>query len=537
MRLRVFAGVTACFVLIGVLLVVILAGPDSLLAQTRIPNLWSSQAKAVPAGNVIMRENTYPGTSSWKIRGGKDASTQIQAYAGATSVAAGQSLTFYVSTQSEGTSYSIAIYRLGWYEGLGGRLMLWLGGLTGHAQGYYDIVHHRLVNCKSCQIDVKTGHVEANWQPSYSVTVPSDWTTGIYLAKFADAQGMQTYAPFDVLGNGNSTYVVVTPDTTNAAYNQWGGYSLYDADRPVHVNENTSFLRAVKVSFDRPYVDQIGSSEVLDFDADAIHWMERQGYDLSYISDVDLHKDPVQLLHHRAYLSLGHDEYWTKEMRDGVEHARDKGVGLAFLGANAAYWQMRFESNRAGMPYRTIVCYKVETVLHDLELDPLYGIDNSRVTTKWRDPVIARPENALVGVMFSNLSHTSYFPWQLNSQAHSQLLAGTSLSPGQQYGCEIVGYEWDHVFSNGSSPVGLQVIGTSHTIDIDKNPDTSDTTYYIASSGAMVFATGSIYWTFALDNYRLHASGSCSSQNLVVPGIQKLMANVMAALIVHHSSL
>ena len=71
----------------------------------------------------------------------------------------------------------------------------------------------------------------------------------------------------------------------------------------------------MKVSFDRPYAVNDGSSQVLVFEAAALHWLERQGYDLSYVSDVDVHEEPAQLLDHRAYLSLGHDEYWTQEMR------------------------------------------------------------------------------------------------------------------------------------------------------------------------------------------------------------------------------
>jgi hypothetical protein len=341
--------------------------------------------------------------------------------------------------------------------------------------------------------------------------------------------------PFDVRGNAHSLYVAVTPDTTYSAYNEWGGYSLYQAWTNVPVGGTANLQRAVKVSFDRPYAVDNGSSQVLVFEADAIHWLERQGYDLSYISDVDLHQKPSQLLDHRAYLSLGHDEYWTKEMRDGVERARDKGVGLAFLGADASYWQIRFEPDSAGTPDRTIVCYKVQTIDNDLALDPLYGQDNTLLTAHWRDPIVARPENALIGVMFSDLTHQQQgFPWRVSSQAKSALLDGTGLQAGQQYGCGLVGYEWDRAFANGTSPAGLQVLGASLTINDSKKADTSDTTYYIAPSGAMVFATGSIYWTLALDGYRFQIDKLCIGQNPVVPGMQKLMANVMAALVVHH---
>jgi len=491
------------------------------------------QVPATPTSNAIVNENAHQGTRSWQIPNGEAASTQIRAYANATSVSPGQSLTFYVSTQQEGTLYAIDIYRLGWYGGLGARLMAYQLNQIGHAQGYYDPSIRQLVGCQSCRIDTQTGRVEANWQPSYTFTVPSDWTTGVYLAKFTDANNMQTYTPFDVRGNAHSTYVAVTSDTTYEAYNNWGGYSLY-AFNSLHTK---SLGMGVKVSFDRPYEQGVGSGYVLQFEADSIHWLERQGYDLSYISSVDLHEDSAQLVQHRAYLSLGHDEYWSKEMRNGVEYARDQGVGLAFLGANAAYWQIRFEPDSAGIPDRTIVCYKVETQYHDLARDPLYGKDNTRVTTQWRDPVLNRPENALVGIMFSSLIDTTKqtsFPWEVDPSANSALLDGTGLQPGQQYGCDLVGYEWDRIFNNGDSPPGLQVLATSHTVSENNRADTSNTTYYIAPSGAMVFATGSIYWTYSLDNYRSFTDNTCAGQTLVITGMQKLMANVMNALAVKH---
>ncbi len=497
----------------------------------------SSQATVINTSKVIIGENAHLGTSSWSIPDGKEAITQIQAYASATSVSPGQKLTFYVSTQKEGTGYSIDIYRLGWYAGAGGRLMATQAAQIGHAQGYYDPTTYRLIGCTACHLDLQTGLVEANWQPSYTLTVPSDWTTGVYLAKFTDVNGMQTYAPFDVRGSTFSVYVAVTSDTTYQAYNMWGGYSLYQGPgSSITTGEVGKLSKAVKVSFDRPYAQVDGSGYVLLYEAAAIHWLERQGYDLSYISSVDLHEDPGQLLQHRVYLSLGHDEYWTKEMRDGVEYARDHGVGLAFLGANAAYWQIRFEPDSAGTRDRTIVCYKVQTVGHDLARDPLFGKDNARVTAQWRDTLLARPENALIGIMYSGYELQRGFPWHVNSEAASPLLDGTGLQPGEQYGCGLVGNEWDRVFANGATPAGLQVLGVSPTVNVSNQADFSNTTYYIAPSGAMVFATGSFYWTLSLDSYRLYTDLLCTGQDSVVPGMQKLMAHVMDALVKNYRS-
>lgn len=516
--------------LIGIVLVVLVFG------QRFLPfagNWHQPTPQVATTSTDILRENALHGTSSWQIPSGKAASTEIEAYASATSVLPGQTLTFYVSTQKEGTSYSIIIYRLGWYGGLGGRLMTSQGNQIGFAQGYYDPHTHRLVGCGSCRVDKQTGLVEARWLPSYSLNVPSGWPTGVYLAKFTDSNGMQTYAPFDVRGNPHSTYVAVTTDTTYAAYNDWGGYSLYQA---IDNLETDGLGRGVKVSFDRPYNRGNGSGDILLFEINAIHWLERQGYDLSYISSIDLHEDPAQLLQHRAYLSLGHDEYWTKEMRDGVEHARDQGVGLAFLGANTAYWQIRLEPDSTGNLDRTVVCYKVLTRQNDLARDPFYGKDNTRVTSQWRDPVVKRPENSMIGIMYSSLTLPQHgFPWRVNPQTTSPLLADTGLQAGHSYGCDIVGNEWDRAFDNGATPARLQILGLSPTVNSAHTDDISLTTYYVASSGAMVFAAGAIYWTKALDNYRFLQEGSCDDQQLVVPGMQKLMVHVMDALVIHHT--
>jgi hypothetical protein len=546
MRIKLVAGVVTLFVMMGIAIGFIEFGPSAFAGGTGATSsgdqIVATQATATPQGdNPIARENSLPGTIGWIIPANRASTVQIQAYAGATSVVPGKSITFYVSTQTQSIAYRMDVYRLGWYGGAGARLMTSVDHLIGLAQGDYDNNLRRLTGCTSCIIDPNTHLIEANWKPAYTLSVPIDWTTGIYLAKFTDANGMQTYARFDVLGNEHSTYVAVTPDTTYAAYNTWGGYSLYDQDLNGTAGENSAGTKGTKVSFDRPYVTQNGAAEVLSFEIQTIRWMEQRGYDLSYISSVDLHTDPAQLLNHKAYISLGHDEYWTKEMRDGVETARNHGVGLIFMGADASYWQMRFEKDTKGVPDRTVVCYKVQSSNGegDLKRDPLYSIDNSRVTAEWRDPILGRPENALVGIMFSELTHKQLgFPWRVSPYAaNSPLLKNTGLVPGQAYGCGVVGYEWDRVFPG--SPKGLHIIATTNTTINDGSvtgPGIGNSTYYIAPSGAMVFATGSIYWGTTLDSFRAIQDQTCGSKNTAVPAMQNLMANVMAAVIVKHAA-
>ncbi len=133
------------FTLLGVIVVFTTTGCDLFAqpdGQQQTPTVITN-----PTNNVIKQENALQGTASWQIPDGHGASIQIQAYASATSVNPGQSLTFSISTEKEGTPYSVNIYRLGWYNSLGARLMTTLPNQPGFAQGYYDRDKHRLVDC------------------------------------------------------------------------------------------------------------------------------------------------------------------------------------------------------------------------------------------------------------------------------------------------------------------------------------------------------------------------------------------------------
>jgi hypothetical protein len=122
------------------------------------------------------------------------------------------------------------------------------------------------------------------------------------------------------------------------------------------------------------------------------------------------------------------------------------------------------------------------------------------------------------------------FPWEVSSPLKSPLIDGTGLQLGKRYGCDLVGYEWDRIFTNGATPAGLQILGRSQTQTGPNSFDSSDTTYYIAPSGAMVFATGSINWTRGLDTYRYQPDNRCAAGGASIGGMQALMAHIMEAL-------
>src|SRR5689334_10960375 len=112
----------------------------------------SAAAGIAEAQNPIVVENQQPGTNQWQIPIGSsanDTAGQIKGYASATSVNKGQAITFYVSV-NPAQSYTIDVYRMGWYQGLGGRLMQHIGPLNAVKQ-------------PTCPTDSTTGKIECNW--------------------------------------------------------------------------------------------------------------------------------------------------------------------------------------------------------------------------------------------------------------------------------------------------------------------------------------------------------------------------------------
>jgi hypothetical protein len=104
------------------------------------------------------------------------------------------------------------------------------------------------------------------------------------------------------------------------------------------------------VSFDRPYAkyaqiyenpQSVGSGEWLCFEFPAAYWLEQQGYDVSYCSNCDM-ITPDRGLKCKAFISIGHDEYWDIRQHDSVAQMRDAGVNLLFLSGNSVCWVTPF---------------------------------------------------------------------------------------------------------------------------------------------------------------------------------------------------
>jgi hypothetical protein len=449
------------------------------------------------AQNPIAAENQLPGTLDWqlaqpaatRLRCPADSSCaatpqgepEIEGYASATSVGHGENISFFVNTADP--TYTLAIYRIGWYGGSGGRLVLPPIRRAGTRQPIPPP-------------DPLTGLVECEWSDPFIVTIPADWTTGVYLVVLtAGISQSQSYIHFVVRDDTrDADFLFQCSVATYQAYNCGGGKSLYDW-------HSTGCVPAYKVSFDRPYAYSSGAGEFFFWEINLVRWLEREGYDVAYCTNVDVHERAGLLRRHKAFFSVGHDEYWSGDMRIQVEAARDSGVHLAFLTASACYWQVRFEpSVHGGAPNRTLVAYK-----HDALNDDPYATDadpaNDReVTVRWREWPVLRPEAALIGVMYEpafNMKPPSDQDVIVTHPEH-WIFAGTGIDHGGAL-LGLLGNEMDRIFP--SSPRRVSPIAQSPVSVNGLVVGISDMTVYHAPSHAIVFAAGTQQWSWGLDSF------------------------------------
>ena len=196
-----------------------------------------------------------------------------------------------------------------------------------------------------------TNMVEAPWSKTVDVDVDASWPPGAYLLKLVADGIAQRYVPLTIRDDDSTAALVVqNAVTTWQAYNHWAGTAS---------TKGGPELRAPGARSCRstgPHAGQ-GASDFVGLELPLVAMVESLGLDVTYWTDVDLHARPELLTRHRALLSLGHDEYWTVDARRRRARAGDRGVNLAFLGANAVFRQIRLEPSPLGA-HRHQVGYK-----------------------------------------------------------------------------------------------------------------------------------------------------------------------------------
>lgn len=417
----------------------------------------SPSARPAAADNPIVAENRRPGSPGWRID--RSAGRALEGYASRTSVRPGEPITLYVSSAAD--SFDVAVYRMGWYGGTGARKVWESISVAGIEQPV-----------PSPQPETNT--IQARWKPTLRVPVGDDWTTGAYLAKLTAPDGKASYVPFTVREGGHRAPIVFQSSvTTWQAYNSWGGFSLYIGRGPD--GGQALKYRSPIVSFDRPYSFGSGAADFLGLEYPLLTWLEERGYDVSYVTNIDLHTDATLLTGRKAFLSLGHDEYWSTPMREHVERAIADGVNLAFFGANSIFRHIRLEDSPLG-PARREVNYRSRSK------DPVAVADPTQATVDWRNPPLSKPEDAILGAMYEcnpvkgDLKVYDPLPW---------LFAGTGLERGDTLK-GLLGSEYDRVFDTTTRPQRIWVLFRSPVRCLDTE-SVQDTTFARFDSGAAVF--------------------------------------------------
>ena len=263
--------------------------------------------------------------------------------------------------------------------------------------------------------------VGCDWEDTYTFITEESWLPGVYLVVVkAELNGERIESEtFFVLQSAQpgslSSTVLVLATGTYVAYNDWGGANAYRrtlkgvaSDEPA---PRLSLARPLARGFlrmpegapryaDTPDLPPFGhprypwlewsfaygySRHCRDagwatYDRPFAHWAEKEGFALEYLTQHDLHFDPKCLAPYQNVIVVGHDEYWTAQMRDVIDRHVDAGRNVSRFGANFL-WQVRIEDQG-----RTQVCYK------DPLADPVFETaDRQSTATAWDFEFVDRP--------------------------------------------------------------------------------------------------------------------------------------------------
>jgi hypothetical protein len=450
-------------------------------AAAGLASLLAPLATAEPARrDLIPAENERPGTTAWMLDNtrvdpkAKYRCPWVEGYCSHTSLRAGDTLRVMVSTNPP-SPFVLDLYRLGYYQGKGGRHLLRLGPFKGQVQPDPEVGPERLRECR--------------WEPSATLTIPKDWPSGVYLGKLtAERDKVQSYVVFIVRDDRACDLLFQCSDTTWSAYNRWPDhFSLYDDGK-----KEWYWGPGVRVSWDRPYgkycqvVDaplSQGSGEFLLWEFPLAFWLEQHGHDVSYTSNVDTHADAKGLLRGKGWLSVGHDEYWSLAMYRNVKATIAAGVNAAFLGADTCIGLIPFLPSGSGVANRVI---------------SRVGNFGARMEEWARNgaPEVLKLEQgpdqaALIGAR-DVYPYSGGGDWTCASAKH-WLFAGT----GMKYGDSIpglVGWEWH---GEPADLAGLEVVARGK-VKAGTKEGTYAATIYPGPKDNVVFNAATIWWADGL---------------------------------------
>jgi hypothetical protein len=346
-----------------------------------------------------------------------------------------------------------------------------------------------------------------NWPAALTVDVDRAWRSGYYevvLDVDIDGKQRRSHAFFVVRPPAGSMVSILLALSTNTwhAYNDFGGRNLYTGATQVSLQRpmTPGYLYKPpglgrRVTTTAPPDPQMaahvgflalnhlsgwaGSAGWPDWELPFLQWAEGNGYAIDVVTNADLEDHPALLRDdtYSLYLSVGHDEYWSRGMRDTVEAFIARGGNAAFFSGNTAFWQVRLEDHTTEGPAATMIGYKGQ-----FKQDPVFGSDRQgELTSIWSDHLIGRPENEMTGVSFARGGYHRIGKRATNGaggytihRADHWIFDGTGIGYGDVLGARAttVGYECDGCdftyrdglpYPTGSdgTPTNFEILGTA----------------------------------------------------------------------------
>jgi len=440
-----------------------------------------ARAEAAAPSGRIAEENARPGTTDWQLTYARiDTDTRyrcpwIEGYVSHASIAAGEELKFMVSANPT-APFRIDVYRMGYYGGTGGRHMLSLGPFDGVVQPDPPVGEGRLRECA--------------WEPCAAVTIPKDWPSGVYLGKLSLLEGRyQSYVVFIVRDERQADLLFQCSDNTWQAYNRWpDNYSLYDDGK-----SSWALQGDTRVSYDRPYGKYCqvtdtplsqGSGEFLLWEFPFVYWLEREGYDMTYCSNLDVHAGVDTLKRAKGMISVGHDEYWSIEQYNHVKAAIDDGLNVGFFCGNTCCWVTPATPSSDGRPNRVLRRAGRYGGLTAREIE--YGMGPFEID--------GPNENLIIGARSISPFNGSD-DWKV-ADASSWIFDGTGMKEGDSIP-GLVGWEFH---GDPADIEGLQVVAEGHSLNAGDEMAHWMATLYPGKKDNWVFNASTIYWAQGLSS-------------------------------------
>lgn len=464
-----------------------LKGGAALLAVAAVQPATLVDAAAARQGSLIKRENEKSGAHDWqltRVRLDKDGfrSPWIEGYCSRQSLLAGETVDIMVSA-FPARKFHLEIFRLGYYRGRGARLMADVGIFSAKTQPTPKPGDKHIHECR--------------WEPATQLKIPADWPSGVYLGRMttipetAAEAYWQSYVIFIVRDERPADILFQCSDNTWQAYNRWpNNYSIY-----THLKGGQGPW--ADVSFDRPYGREaqyeaivndpltVGAGEFLPFEFPLAYWLEEQGYDVSYCSNSDM-LTPDRGLKCKAFLSVGHDEYWDIRQFRSVERMRDAGVNLLFLSGNSVCWVTPFRASWDGRANRII-----------FRGGP-YGAENEYAKNRQKDhgpfPEHGPDEGLLMGAR--NVEPVNGGGDWICTQPDHWIFAGTGMKKGDRIP-GLIGWEYH---GQPANIPGLEVVGDGTAWVVGDQPQQWASTIYPGPKGNFVFNAATIFWSQGLSH-------------------------------------